>query len=65
MSRYLSLLGMVFLGVGMVALASVVKAAPHSEPAPQPPSGTFPPRQLPAQPAAVAVPSFHARFSLN
>lgn len=62
MNRYLSLLGLLFLGVGALALASSTKAAarePRSLPQ-EDTRGTRNPRlSLPS------VPSFHARFSLN
>jgi hypothetical protein len=59
MLRYLSLLGLIFLGVGAIALSN---------------AGNEPVRRLPQQPtdgssrgrrALPSVPSFHARFSLN
>ena len=62
MSRYLSLLGLLFLGVGALALAGAAKSTAGE------------PRYLPTDETSTAstsrlylprVPSFHARFSLN
>ena len=62
MSRYLSLLGLLFLGVGALALAGAAKSAASE------------PQYLPADDSSTAstgrlslprVPTFHARFSLN
>jgi hypothetical protein len=59
MLRYLSLLGLIFLGVGAIALSSAANE---------------PVRRLPQRPTdgstrgrrgLLSVPSFHARFSLN
>lgn len=62
MTRYLSLLGLLFLGVGALALASQNKAAsaqPRSLPDEASPDGRLGRMPLPS------VPSYHARFSLN
>jgi hypothetical protein len=62
MSRYLSLLGLLFLGVGALAVAGAAKSAAGE------------PRYLPTDESSTAstgrlylprVPSFHARFSLK
>ena len=62
MSRYLSLLGLLFLGIGAVALANSAKAA-AAEPKALP--SDEPGRRIKGRLALPPVPSFHARFSLN
>jgi hypothetical protein len=62
MNRYLSLLGLLFLGLGALAIASTAKAAteePKSLPNDESPKAANGRLALPS------VPSFHARFSIN
>lgn len=61
MSRYLSLLGLLFLGVGALALAGVIKATAETKTLADRGERD---RTNPRLPLPVA-PSFHARFSLN
>jgi hypothetical protein len=62
MSRYLSLLGLLFLGIGAVALANSVRdSGAEPEALPGDKSG----RTVKGRLALPSVPSFHARFSLN
>ncbi|HMF12725.1 MAG TPA: hypothetical protein VKE94_10480 [Gemmataceae bacterium] len=62
MSRYLSLLGLLFLGVGALALASATKAAAdEAQSLPDEAARNRTNRQL----LLPETPSFHARFSLN
>jgi len=62
MGRCLSLFGMMFFTVGMVALASLAKGAPR-EPA-RPEETITPAREYVRQPL-IAAASFHAPYSLN
>lgn len=61
MIRYLSLFGLLFLGVGMMALSSQGKAAAKP---PRLPNDGPEGRRL-GKAALPPVPSFHARFSVN
>jgi hypothetical protein len=62
MTRYLSLLGLLFLGVGAIALSALAKEPVHKLP---PGSSDDFSRSECDRTAVSAIPSFHARFSLN
>jgi hypothetical protein len=59
MLRYLSLLGLIFLGVGAIALSNAANESVRRLPQ-RPTDGLSRGRR-----ALPSVPSFHARFSLN